>query len=316
MSDPASARIVFMGTSAFAVPSLHALVREGYRVDAVVTQPARPAGRSRRLTPPPAMAAAEALGLRVLSPERLRAPEVVAAISELRPDLIVVAAYGQLLPRTILDLPPHGCVNVHGSLLPRWRGASPIQSAILAGDEFTGVGIMLMEPTMDTGPLIAQSRTRIEDEDTSLELEGRLARAGAAALVSVLPLHLMAGASAVPQVDELATYAPILRKEQGLIDWRTPAIEIWRACRAFRPWPGTSTAWRGKMLKVVSCRPEELHLPEEPGTVVSLDGGRAVGVVTGGGTLRLEDLAPEGGRTMSVREFVAGHRDFVGGKLG
>jgi methionyl-tRNA formyltransferase len=316
MGDSASVRIVFMGTSAFAVPSLRALVRNGYRVEAVVTQPPRPAGRRRRLTPPPVMEAAEALGLTVLSPERLRTPDSVGALAELRPDLIVVAAYAQFLPLAILDMPPHGCVNVHGSLLPRWRGASPIQSAILAGDELTGVALMLMEPAMDTGPIIGQSRTLIEDEDTALELEGRLARTGAALLVSVLPFHLSGAVEAVPQVDELATYAPILKKEQGFIDWSSSAADIWRACRAFYPWPGTYTHWRGKLLKLVSCLPVELHLSGEPGTVVALDGGREAGVVTGSGVLRIRELAPEGGRAMSAREFLAGHRDLIGSRLG
>jgi methionyl-tRNA formyltransferase len=305
-----------MGTSEFAVPSLHALVKERYQVVAVVTQPPRPAGRRRRLTPPPVMYAAEALGLGVLSPEKLRAPDVVATLSGLRPDLIVVAAYAQFLPWAILELPSHGCLNVHGSLLPRWRGASPIQSAILAGDELTGVAIMRMEPAMDTGAIIGQSRTRIEDADTTPDLEGRLARAGAALLVSVLPFHLSGAVQAVPQVDELATYAPILKKEQGLIDWHSSAVDIWRACRAFRPWPGTSTYWRGKLLKLVSCVPEDLHLRGEPGTVVGLDGESGAGVVTGGGVLGLREIAPEGGRTMAVREFLAGHRDFIGSRLG
>lgn len=305
-----------MGTSAFAVPSLHALIREGYRVEAVVTQPPRPAGRQRKLTLPPVMKAAGALGLKTLTPERLRAPEMLTVLGELRPDLIVVAAYAQFLSRVVLDLPRHGCLNVHGSLLPRWRGASPIQSAILAGDEFTGVGLMLMEPTMDTGPIIGQSRTLIGAEDTAMELEERLARAGAALLVSVLPFHLSGAAAAVPQLNDLATYAPILKKEQGLIDWSSSAVDIWRACRAFRPWPGTYTYWRGKLLKLVSCLPEDLHLPGDAGTVVPLDGGQAAGVITGSGVLRLRDVGLEGGRTMPVREFLAGHRDFIDSELG
>jgi methionyl-tRNA formyltransferase len=315
MIDPTEVRVVFMGTAGFAVPSLHSLVGAGYRIEAVVTQPPRPAGRRRQMTPSPVMEAAEVLGLRTLHPEKLRAPESVAEIAKMKPDLIVVAAYGQLLPTSILDLPPHGCVNVHGSLLPRWRGASPIQSAILAGDDITGVALMMMEPSMDTGPVLAQSRTLIDAEDTALLLEARLARAGASLLVAVVPLHVAGASVAVPQLHELASYAPVLRKDAGLIDWRSPATHIWRASRAFTPWPGTYSYWRGRLLKVVSAEPERLDLPEEPGTVVGMDEGKGAGVATGEGVLRLREVALEGARAMTVREFLAGHRDFIGSRL-
>lgn len=306
-----------MGTAAFAVPSLEALVRKGYDVVAVVSQPARPAGRGRRLTPPPVMEAAERLGLPVLTPEKLRAAESVAELAGLQPDLIVVAAYAQILPRSVLALPPRGCLNVHGSLLPRWRGASPIQAAILAGDEFTGVTLMVMDPGMDTGPILAQSMTRIEDRDTTPDLEERLSRMGAGLLVSVLPEYLEGSLPPVPQDDSLATYAPILKKEDGLVDWSLPAVKIWRASRAYKPWPGAYSYWKGRMLRILSCWPEEAaSVSEVVGTVVPLGPGKEVGVATGQGVLRLEEVALEGGRPMGVQEFLLGHRDFLGSRLG
>ena len=310
-------RLVFMGSGAFAVPSLEVLAAEGYRIVAVVTQPPRPAGRHRKLTPPPVLVAAERLGLPVLHPEVVRTPEVVDQIRGLQPDLIVVAAYGQILPQSILDIPSKGCVNVHGSLLPRWRGAAPIQAAILEGDELTGVSIMMMDAGMDTGPILAQAMTRIEDTDEAPELEGRLSRAGAALLVSTLPFHLGGAIKPVVQDPSLATYTQMIKKEDGLIDWSLPARRIWRANRAYRLWPGTFTRWRGKLLKVISCWPDDsFPAIEQPGTVVPVGGGREVAVVTGGGGLVLKEVALEGGKSVGIREFLLGHRDFVGSQLG
>jgi methionyl-tRNA formyltransferase len=307
-----------MGTSRFAVPSLDALVRAGYSVVGVVSQPPRPAGRGRRVVAPPVVEAAERMSLTLLTPERLRAPESVAEVAGLVPDLIVVAAYAQILPRAVLEIPGHGCINVHASLLPRWRGASPIHASILAGDQFTGVSIMLMEPTMDTGPVLAQSITRIEDGDTTPELEDRLARAGGHLLASVLPCYLAGAAEPVVQDEALATYAPIIKKTDGLIDWSQPALAIWRANRAYRPWPGTYAYWEGRILKIASCRPEpgQPGVPAQPGTVLARDGGKGAAVATGEGALRLDEVAPEGGRTMMVREFLAGHQSFLGSTLG
>lgn len=314
MTTPEVVRTVFMGTSRFAVPALEGLVRAGYQLVGVVSQPPRPAGRGRKLTPPPVVEAAERLGLLVLTPQKLREAEAVARLEALRPDLIVVAAYAQILPRSVLGLPGRGCVNVHASLLPRWRGASPMQASILAGDEFTGVSIMVMEPSMDTGPILAQSVTRIEDSDTTPDLEDRLSRAGSALLVSVLPCYLSGALRPVPQDTGKATYAPIIKKEEGLVDWSLPARRIWLANRAYRPWPGTYGYWEGRMLRIVSCEPQQDPAGAEPGTVLALS-NRGYGIATGDGVLRLEEVAPEGGRTMMVREFVAGHRDFVGSRL-
>lgn len=317
VADPGTIRTVFIGTSRFAVPSLWKLARSGYDLVAVVSQPARPAGRGRKTTPSPVARTAETLKLLTLTPQRIKSPESLARLEALRPDLLVVAAYAQILPKVLLDLPPRGCLNVHASLLPRWRGASPIQSAILAGDQFTGVSIMAMEPAMDTGPVLSRSFTRIVDADALPELEDRLARAGAALLASTIPCYLSGTARPVAQDGSHATYAPIITKRQGLIDWTRPAVEIWRANRAYRPWPGTFTYWREKLLKVVACRPADV--PGEPGPAGTVDRpgpARELGVWSGDGFLLLDEVAPEGGRAMTGREFLAGHPDFAGSRLG
>ncbi len=316
MVSPRSIRIVFMGTAAFAVPSLEALLREGYPVVGVVSQPPRYAGRSRRLTPPPVMDAATGLGLPVLTPERLRASESVASLADLRPELIVVAAYGQILPQSLLSLPPRGCLNVHGSLLPRWRGASPIQAAILAGDDVTGVTIMRMDAGMDTGPVLVRRSTPITDEDSAPELEKRLSTMGAKLLVDALPSYLDGLLAPVPQDESLATYAPIIKKSDGLIDWSRSAVEIWRASRAYKPWPGSYSYWNGRLVKIISCWPAgTAGVIASPGTVVAVAPGREAGVVTGAGVLRLLEVAMEGGRPMSIGDFLVGHRDFIGSRL-
>lgn len=317
MSSTGSPRILFMGSGRFAVPSLEALVRSGYQVVGVVSQPPRPVGRSRVPTPPPAMSAAMEMGLAVQTPVRLRDPGAVAAVASFRPGLIVVAAYGQILPRAILDLPPHGCLNIHGSLLPRWRGASPIQAAILAGDEYTGVTLMRMDAGLDTGPILARRPTPIQEDDTAQTLEDRLSRMGAELLLEELPRYLDGSLHPMPQEESLATYAPMIRKEDGLVDWTRPAVAIWRACRAYQPWPGIYSYWRGRLLKILSCRPEgAMGDLESPGMVVSLDAGRGAGVATGSGILRLIEVAVEGGKALPIRDFLIGHRDFIGSRLG
>jgi len=263
------------------------------------------------------MAAAMQIGLVVQTPERLRDPGAVDAVAGFRPELIVVAAYGQILPRAILDLPSHGCLNVHGSLLPRWRGASPIQAAILAGDEYTGVTLMRMDAGLDTGPILARRPTPIREDETAPALEDRLSRMGADLLLEELPRYLDGSLHPVPQEESLATYAPMIRKEDGLVDWTRPAVAIWRACRAYQPWPGTYSFWRGRLLKILSCRPEgAMGMLEPPGTVVPLDGGRGAGVATGSGILRLTELAMEGGKALPIRDFLIGHRGFIGSRLG
>lgn len=302
-----------MGTPEFAVPVLEALA-DAHRVVGVVTQPDRPAGRGRRLAPSPVKQVALEHGLMLSQPHSLRTPEAVAQLSAWRPEVIVVAAFGQILPQDVLDIPPHGCLNVHGSLLPRWRGAAPVAAAILAGDEVTGVTIMQMDAGLDTGPVLAQREELIAPDDTQATLEKRLARLGAELLVETLVAYLAGSLLPRSQPGEGATYAGQLRKEDGWLDWSRPAVELDRRVRAFTPWPGAFTMWRGRRLKVLRAVP----LPAwrggvSPGTVVALAGG--VVVATGEGALRLEEVQLAGKRPMDIGAFLRGQRDFVGSVL-
>jgi methionyl-tRNA formyltransferase len=244
--------VVYVGTAPFAVPSLRALDAAGYRVSLVVTQPDRPAGRGLQLTPPAVKVVAEELGLEVFQPERIRSPESVARLRELAPELIVVAAYGQIVPGSVLEIPPRGAVNVHGSLLPRWRGAAPVAYAILNGDRTTGVTIMQMDAELDHGPILAMAETEIGPDEDAVSLTDRLASLGADLLVET-----------VSRLDEIepreqdhdrATYARKLTREDGELDWTLGAVEIDRRVRAFQPWPGVTLPWKGNRLKVLRGR--------------------------------------------------------------
>jgi methionyl-tRNA formyltransferase len=308
------ARIIFMGTPVFAVPVLEALA-DAHRVVGVVTQPDRPAGRGRRPTPSPVKEVALERGLPLSQPRSLRTPEVVAQLAAWEPDVIAVAAFGQILRQNVLDLPPHGCLNVHASLLPRWRGAAPVPAAILAGDEVTGVTIMQMDAGLDTGPTLAQREELIRPGDTRATLEDRLARLGAESLVETLPAYLAGDLLPRPQPVEGVTYAGQLRKEDGRLDWSHAAVELDRRVRAFTPWPGAFTTWRGRRLKVLQAGP----LPEwrgdaPPGTVFALADGLAV--ATGEGALRLEEVQLAGKRPMDVNIFLRGQRGFLSSQLG
>jgi methionyl-tRNA formyltransferase len=304
-----------MGTPDFAVPTLNSLVLGGHPVVAVYTQPDKPAGRGRGLVPPPVKRKALQLGLIVQQPASLRRPEEVQKLANLHPDMIVAAAFGQLLPQNILDIPPFGCLNVHPSLLPRHRGPSPVATAILAGDEVTGVSIMLLDKGMDTGPLLAQEQVVILPQDTTGSLTARLAQVGARLLLQALPLWLEGKIAPQPQDNEKATYSKPIAKEGGRIDWRLPAVELWRRVRAFQPWPGCYSSWRGKVLKVIEAVP--LPGAGEVGRVVAIKGSLSVtvGVQTGEGILGLLRVQLEGKQVMAAEDFVRGQRDFVGALL-
>ncbi|MFZ2362704.1 MAG: methionyl-tRNA formyltransferase [Anaerolineae bacterium] len=307
-------RTIFMGTPDFSVPTLAALLHGGYDVIAVVTQPDRPAGRGRRLELSPVKTFAIQHDLPVLQPPTLKAPEVVAELAELRPDVIVVAAFGQILRPALLELPPYGCINVHASLLPRWRGAAPVQAALLAGDQVTGSTIMRMDAGMDTGPILAQAALAIQPDDTGGTLTARLAQQGAELLAETLPRWLAGQITPQPQDARLATLCRPLRKEQGLIDWARPASEIARAVRAFNPWPAASTVWHGQQLRVLRAKALAGPAGQEPGWVSQAEG--ALVVATGDGLLRLDELQLAGRAAMSAFDFARGQRSFAASRLG
>lgn len=304
-----------MGTPEFAVPALNSLAKSDHEVIAVYTQPDEPSGRGRRVVPPPVKKAALAFGLNVHQPMSLRATEEVERLKGLAPGLIVVAAYAQMLSQAILDVPPHGCLNIHPSQLPRHRGPSPVAAAILAGDDVTGVSIMLMDKELDTGPVLAQRNIPVLAWDSTGSLTVKLADLGAELLADTLPLWLERRLVTQPQDSDRATYSKLIRKEDGRMDWARPSVQLWRQVRAFQPWPGCHTTWQSKLLKIVECVP--LPGSGERGTVVPLDEsqGGPVGVVTGEGLLGLVQLQLEGKRMMTAEEFVRGHRDFIGSVL-
>lgn len=312
-SPTAGGRIVFLGAPEFAVPSLRALA-ERFDIVEVITQPDRPAGRGRRLQEPPVKVAALELGLPVWQPESLRGREARDRLRALQPDCGVVVAYGEILRPAVLAVPRHGFVNVHASLLPAHRGASPVSAAILAGDDETGVSIMLLDEGMDTGPVLAQERTAILPDDTRGGLEGRLAALGADLVARVLPRWLAGEVAPQPQDHARATFSGQLTKADGLIDWGRPASYLERLCRAMDPWPGAYTTWDGRSLKVWRGQLAAARTRVAPGTVVAEPGPAAVG--TGEGLLRLVTVQPEGKPPMSAEDFVRGRPRFIGAQLG
>jgi len=310
-------RVIFMGTPEFAVPSLDHLILNQYQVVAVYTQPDKPAGRGRSMVSLPVKKAAMTWKLPVVQPVSLKRAEVVAQLAGFHPDVIVVAAFGQVLPQSVLDIPSYGCINIHPSLLPRFRGVSPIAAAILAGDEFTGVSIMLMDKGLDTGPILARKQIPISSQDTTGSLTAKLSLVAAQLLQEVLVYWLRGELTPEPQNEAEATYCSPISKEEGEIDWHLPAIDIWRRVRAFYPWPGCYTTWRGKQLKIV----ETVLLPGEGalevGQVVALtevvrESEAAFGINTGDGILGVLKVQLEGKRAMSAAEFLRGQRQFLG----
>ncbi len=302
-----SYRVVFMGSPEFAVPSLQKLA-EQYPVVGVVTQPDRPAGRGRVLTPPPIKVLAQALGIPTIQPARLREPEAQAALQAWAPDLIVVTAFGQILRKSVLELPRFGCINVHASLLPRWRGAAPIQAAILHGDAQTGVTIMRLDPGVDTGPILAQQALPIHADDTTETLGNRLSQAGAELLIQTLPPYLDGHLQPQPQSDDQATYAKMLSKEEGLLDFSQPASELERRVRAFYPWPSAYLIWQGQPLKIQRAHAAACT-DGEPGQHSIVDGLPAVR--TPAGCLVFDELQPAGKRAMSGQDFLRGARQWT-----
>jgi methionyl-tRNA formyltransferase len=299
-------RIVFMGSPDLARTIL-AKVADSYPVYGIVTQPDRPAGRGKQLTPPPVKVLAEELGCRIMQPERLRLPENFAMLKDWAPDIILVAAYGQILRQNVLDLPPLGCVNVHASLLPRWRGAAPVQAAILNGDAATGVCIMKMDAGIDTGPVYSRREVKIEDNDDSLSLTDKLAHTGGELLLETLPSILNGSAETVRQPEAGATYASMLKKEDGQLDFSKSSRELFNRVRAFYPWPGTFLTWDDQPLKVIKARSID-NLKGNPGDR-SIHAGYPV-VFCAEGALLLDEVQPAGKKPMHGKVFLNGARNW------
>ena len=299
-------RIAFAGTPDFAVPSLRAIVATGAAVPLVLTQPDRPAGRGRRLTPSPIKELAVELGLPLAQPLTLREPNVMLEVRE-RPDLMVVIAYGLLLPRQWLDWPRLGCINLHASLLPRWRGAAPIQRAVLAGDATTGISVMQMDAGLDTGAVHLVRSTPIGVHETAGTLHDRLATLAADSLVAALPSLLAGRSAAVPQRNELATVAPKIAKTEALLDWRETAVQLERRIRAFNPWPVAETRLGdGRRLRIFEATASDGAPSTPPGAIMAASRA-GIDVATGAGVLRLRRIQPPSGRVMDVEAYLAAH---------
>ena len=295
-------RIVFMGTPEFAVPSLDRLLKDGYTVAGVFTQPDKPKGRGHKLAPPPVKELAMQHGLPVYQPEKMRDGQALAILRELAPELIVVVAYGKILPKDILELPKYGCINLHGSLLPKYRGAAPIQWSVLNGDPVGGVTTMYMAEGLDSGDMILSRSTPIGGDETSGELYGRLAEIGAQLLSETVMLIAEGKAPRIPQDDAAATHAPMLQKDQALIDWTKPAGQLHNLIRGMHPWPVAHTLLEGKPLKVHKAAVAEGSGPA--GCV--LDEKRMI-VACGQGALELVEIQAEGSRRMTAADYLRGH---------
>jgi len=310
-------RVVFMGTPAFALPVMSALLKSNYNVVAVYSQPDKVAGRGNKVSVPPVKEYAIRHGLSVFQPDSLRSQSVQEQLMSLSPDLIVVAAYGLILPKTVLDVPVKGCLNLHPSLLPKYRGPTPVASAILNGESITGVTIITMDEGMDTGPIVATKNVPIEFDETSFTLTTKLFELGAELLVSVLPDWLNGSVSPREQDSSAAVCTRKFVKEDGYIDWSRSAVQIERSVRAFQPWPGCYTRWNGKLVKILDSSVTDSEIMKEPnlGVVLAM-GSDDIGISTSSGILEVHQLQVEGKRPVDSREFILGNPCFIGAKLG
>ncbi|HEX6898010.1 MAG TPA: methionyl-tRNA formyltransferase [Bryobacteraceae bacterium] len=299
--------LIFLGTPQFAVPTLEALVSEGHHVQAVYTQPDRPKGRGGSVTASPVKQTAERLGLPIHQPERIRRPDSVEVLRSLKPDAMVIVGYGQIIPQAILDIPPGGIINVHASLLPKYRGAAPIQWAIANGERGTGVTTMRIDAGLDTGDILLKWETDIGPEETALELSPRLARAGAGLLIQTLAGLEEGTIHPVPQDNSQATLAPILKKEDGLIDWNWPARKIFNRARGFLPWPGAYTYFRGQLFHIWKSRPVDESARGRPGQLL-LEKKRLLIACGGATALEALEVQAEGRKRMPVESFLNGQR--------
>jgi methionyl-tRNA formyltransferase len=305
-------RVVFAGTPEFAVPVLEGLVRSPHTVVGVLTQPDRPAGRGRRVSASAVKTAAQAMGLPIEQPATLKDAGAAQALAAWQADVMVVVAYGLLLPVSILEIPTHGCINVHASLLPRWRGAAPVERALLEGDRETGVSIMRMESGLDTGPVYASQATPIRSDDTAGRLRSRLATLGTQALLEVLEQLAAGTAHAHPQDGALATYARKIDKAEARIDWRLSAEDLERRVRAFNPWPIAESRWRGEQLRIWAAHVIEREVPARPGEVIALPGA-PLAVACGINALALDVVQLAGRKALPAEEFL--HAQAIAGAV-
>jgi len=308
-------RILFMGTPDFAVPSLQMLVEKAYPIVGVVTQPDRPKGRKQVLTPPPVKTTALSYGIPVFQPEKLRDPAALEEILALKPELVVTAAYGQLLPSALLEAPRWGCINVHASLLPKYRGGAPIHHALINGEKETGVTIMYMVERLDAGDILSQRAIPIEETDHVGSLHDKLSRLGAELLAETIPALLAGEIQPVPQDESLVTYAPNIRREDERIDWSQPACAIFNRVRGLHPWPVAFTTWQGKPLKIWWAEVVDVRHDAEPGTVLNV-GMDGIIVAAGKGAVVIQELQPYGKKRMTAAEFVRGRNMEPGERLG
>ena len=315
-------RIVFMGSPQFALPALERLISSEHELLAVVTQPDQPAGRGRSLRPPPVSELARAHGLPVLQPPRVNASDSLDALRALQPEAIVIVAYGQILKQPLLDIPSHGLLNVHASLLPRHRGAAPATAALLAGDAETGVTILEVVLALDAGPMLAQRSLAISDDDTTGSLNEKLAPLGAELLIETLPAWERGELTPQPQDEALATYARTVRRDDAIIDWSLPAADVWRRVRAFSPWPGATTTFGGEPLRILEAWPLDVSVDLESGVVLPLPDGAVVpagagfAVGCGEGALAVVRAQRAGKRALSGEELLRGARGLIGNRLG
>jgi methionyl-tRNA formyltransferase len=305
-----TARVVFMGSPEYAIPSLNSLW-ESYDLVGIVTQPDKPAGRNQVLTPPPVKIWALDKDIPFIQPTRLRDTQAMEQLHTWNPDIIIVAAFGQILRKDVLTLPFHGCVNVHASLLPRWRGAAPIQAAILNGDPITGVTIMQMDPGIDTGPILSQRSLEISGDDTSLTISQKLAVLGAELLIDTLPGYLQGTTSLIIQDENLATYAPMIKKEEGILDFSNTSTYLANMVRAYIPWPGTYTIWQGQVFKVLRAHAVSISdsaFPQQIGRRTVYQGLPAFS--TQDGYLVLDEVQPAGKKPINAKSFLQGARNW------
>lgn len=298
--------IVFMGSAEFSTPVLTLLAQQ-YHIAGVVTQPDRHTGRGRKLTSPPIKELATSLEIPIIQPESIKQENALKEMISWKPDLIVVAAYGKILRDNILTLPRFGCLNVHASLLPRWRGASPVEAAIECGDEYTGVTIMIMDRGLDTGPILTSVKVRITTDETSSSLSNKLSTIGAKLLVDTIPLYINKEIIPIPQDEQEATYAPMINKSDGELNFSLPAVQLERKIRAYTPWPGTFTIWNNTILKihqatVVSDIPN--NVTPNPGERIIYEGKPAI--ITGEGLLVIERIQQAGRKQIQGTEFIRG----------